>query len=112
MRGELAVGMLEGREDLPVRLRHVGAALELALDDDRERRALHPPDRQELRAEPTGRERYETRERRAPDQVDVLARLARFRERLRQLDEVGERILDLLLRQCGKACPGDVCTLN
>ena len=101
--GELAVGMLEGGEHLPVGLRHVRAALELALDDDRERRALHAADGQELRAEPAGRERDEARQRRAPDQVDVLARLAGARERLGELDEVGEGLLDLLLRERGEA---------
>ena len=90
--GELAVGMLERGEHLPVGLGDVRAPLELALDDDRERRALHAADGQELRAEAAGRERHETRQRRAPDQVDVLARLTGARQRLGQLDEVGERI--------------------
>src|SRR5262249_33731581 len=40
-----------------------------------------------------------TGQRRAPDQVDVLARLAGLRERRRELDEVPERLLDLLLRE-------------
>ena len=82
VRDERAVGMLELREHLPVRLGHVRAPLELAVDDDRERRALHAADREELRAEPAGGERDEARQRRAPDQVDVLARLAGAGERL------------------------------
>ena len=96
---ERAVGMLELGEHLPVGLRHVRAPLQLALHDDRERRALHAADGQELRAQPAGRERDEPRQRRAPDQVDVLARLTGARQRLGQLDEVGERVLDLLLGQ-------------
>ena len=101
--GEDAVGMLERGEHLPVGLRHVRAPLQLALDDDRQRRALHAADGQELRAEAAGRERHEARQRRAPDQVDVLARLTGAGQRLRQLDEVGERLLDLLLREGGVA---------
>ena len=108
VRGELAVGMLEGGEHLPVGLGHVRAALELALDHDRERRALDAADGQELRAEPAGRERDEARQRRAPDQVDVLARLAGARERLGELDEVGESLLDLLLGERGEAGARDV----
>ena len=76
------------------------APLELALDDDRKRRALHATDRQELRAEAAGRERHEARQRRAPDQIDVLACLTGAGQRLGQLDEVGERLLDLLLGEC------------
>ena len=89
--------MLEPREHLPVGLRHVGAALELALDDDRQGRALHAADGEEVGAEAAGRERDGAGQRRAPDQVDVLARLAGAGERLGELVEVGEGALDLLL---------------
>ncbi len=99
VRRELAVGMLERGEHLPVGLRDVRAALQLALHHDRQGRALHTADGQELRPQATGRERNETSQRRAPDQVDVLARLAGASQRLGQLDEVGERVLDLLLGQ-------------
>ena len=99
VRRELAVGMLERGEHLPVRLRDVRAPLQLALHHDCQRRALHTADGQELRPETAGRERHETRQRRAPDQVDVLARLTGASQRLGQLDEVGERMVDLLLGQ-------------
>ena len=101
VRGEHPVGMLERGPHFPEGLGHVRAPLQLALDDDRKRRALHAADGQELRAEAAGRERHEPRQRRAPDQVDVLARLTGAGQRLRQLDEVGERLVDLLLREGG-----------
>ena len=94
-----AVGMLERGEHLPEGLGDVCAPLQLALHDDRESRALHAADRQELRAEATGGERHEARQRRAPDQVDVLSRFAGAGQRLRKLHEVGERVVDLLLRE-------------
>ena len=65
-------GMLELREHLPVRLRDVGAALELALDDQAQGRALDAADREEVGAEAAGGERDGPGQRRAPDQVDVL----------------------------------------
>ena len=96
---ERSVGVGEVREQLPERLRHVGAALELALDDQRQRRALDPADGEEVGAEPAARERDRAGQRRAPDQVDVLARGAGVGEVVRELVEVREGALDLLLGQ-------------
>ena len=92
-------GCCEAREHLPVGLRDVRAPLELALDDQRQRRALHAADREEVGAEAAGRERDGAGQRRAPDQVDVLARLAGVGEVVGELVEVGEGALDLLLGQ-------------
>ena len=83
-------------------------ALELAVDDDRERWALHSPHRKELRAEPAGRQRHEARERRAPDEVDVLAGLAGTGERLGEVDGIAEGILDLFLRERREAGAPDL----
>ena len=68
------VGVREVGEELPEGLGHVGAALELALDDQRQRRALDATDGEEVGAEAAAGERDGAGQRRAPDQVDVLAR--------------------------------------
>ena len=96
---ERAVGVGELREQLPVGLRDVGAALELALDDQRQGRALDAADREEVGAEAAGRERDRAGQRRAPDQVDVLARGAGVGEVVGELVEVREGALDLVLGQ-------------
>ncbi len=70
------VGVREVGEELPEGLRHMGAALELALDDQRQRRALDAADGEEVGAEAAAGERDGAGQRRAPDQVDVLARRA------------------------------------
>jgi hypothetical protein len=95
--------MLEAREELPVGLRHVGAALELALDDQRQGGALHPADREEVGAKAAGRKGDGAGERRAPDEVDVLAGRACVREVVRELVEIRERPLDLVLGEGGVA---------
>ena len=94
---EGAVGMLEAGEDLPVGLGHVGAALELALDDQAEGRALDAADGEEVGAEPAGCERDGARQRRAPDEVDVLARRAGVGEVIGEVVERSKGPLDLLL---------------
>jgi hypothetical protein len=94
---EGAVGVGEAREQLPVGLRHVSAALQLALDDQRQGRALDAADGEEVRAEAPGCERDGPGQRRAPDQVDVLARGPGVGELVRKLVEVGESALDLAL---------------
>jgi hypothetical protein len=96
---ERAIGMLKAGEELPVGLRDVGAALELALDDQGQGRALDAADREEVRAEPSRRQRDGPGQRRAPDQVDVLAGGAGVGEIEREVVELGERALDLILGQ-------------
>ena len=51
---EVAVGMREGGRHLPEGHGLVGAALELALDDQAERRALHAADREEVGSRSAG----------------------------------------------------------
>ena len=77
----------------------MGAALELALDDQRQGRALHAADGEEVGAEAAAGERDGAGQRRAPDQVDVLARGAGVGEVVGELVEVGEGALDLVLGQ-------------
>ena len=89
--------------DLPEGLRLVGAALELALHDQAERRALDAADGEEVGAEAPGGHRDGAGERGAPDQVDVLARGAGIGERHRELVEVVEGSLDLVLGERGVA---------
>ena len=103
VRLERAVGMLELREDLPEGLRHVGAALELALDDQAEARALDAADGKEVGAEAARGEGDRAGERGAPDQVDVLAGGAGVGELVGEVVELGERALDLVLRERGVA---------
>ena len=91
--------MGELREHLPVRLGDVGAALELALDDQAERRALDAADGEEVGAEAAGRERDGAGQGRAPDQVDLAAGLRGVGERVGELVEAGEGALDLVLGQ-------------
>ena len=104
---ERAVGVAELREQLPERLRHVGAALELALDDQRQGRALHAADGEEVGAEAAAGQRHRAGQRRAPDQVDVLARRAGVGEVVGELVEVAEGALDLVLGQRRVAGAGD-----
>ena len=108
---EGAVRVLEPCQDLPVGLRDVRAALELTLDDQAQGRALHPPDRKEVGAEAARGQRDGAGQRRAPDQVDVLARRAGVGEVEGEVVEVGEGALDLLLgerRVAGPLDPGCV----
>ena len=90
---------LERRLDLPVRHRHEGAPLELAVDDEAQRGRLHAAHGQVVGAVAVRRERHEAREHRAPDEVDVLARVRRLGEV--EVDGGGlvERGLDLLRRE-------------
>src|SRR5207244_2448562 len=85
---EVAVRMREGRGDLPERLGLVGAALELALDDQTEGRALHPSHREEVRAETPGGGGDRPGQRRSPDQVHVLTGRTGVGERIGELVEV------------------------
>ena len=77
----------------------MGAALELALDDQRQGRALDAADREEVGAEAARRERDRASERRTPDQVDVLAGGAGVGQRIGELVELAEGALDLVLGQ-------------
>ena len=104
---ERAVGVGELRQQLPIWLRHVGAALELALDDQRQGRALHAANGEEVGSEAAGRERHRAGQGRAPDQVDVLARGTGVGEVVREPVEVREGALDLVLGQGGIAGPSD-----
>ena len=103
----VAFSRLEGGEQLPKRFRHVGAPLELALDDQSEGWALDAADGEEVGAEATGRARDGAGQDGAPDQVDVLAGGRSVRERIGELVEVGEGPLDLVLGQGRIARPGD-----
>ena len=96
---ERAVGVRELGEHLPVGIGDVGAALELALDDQPERRALDAADREEVGAEAAGRERDGAGQRRAPDQVDLAAGLGGVGEVVGELVELVEGALDLVLGQ-------------
>ena len=91
--------MGEGGDDLPERLGHVGAALQLALDDQAQGRALDAADREEVGSEAARGARDGAGQRRAPDQVDVLARGAGLREVHGERVEVVEGALDLVLGQ-------------
>ena len=77
----------------------MGAALELALDDQPEGRALHPADGEEVGAEAARRERDGAGQRRAPDQVDLAAGLRGVGEVVGELVELAEGALDLVLGQ-------------
>ena len=63
------------------------------------RRALDAADGEEVGAEAAGGERDGASQRRAPDQVDVLARGAGVGELVGEVVELGERALDLVLRE-------------
>ena len=113
---EAAVGVLELGEQFPERFGDVGAALHLALDDQAQGRALDAADREEVGAEAAGGERDRAGQRRAPEQVDVLAGGAGVGERVGELVELAEGALDLLLGQrrvagaldpqaCRRRCP-------
>ena len=104
---EGTVRMGELGEHLPVRLRHVRAPLELALDDQRQGRALDAADGEEVGAEAAGRKRHRAGQGGAPDQVDVLARRARVGEVVGELVELREGALDLVLGQRRVARPLD-----
>ena len=93
------VGVLELGEQLPEGFGDVGAALQLALDDQRQGRALDAADGEEVGAEAAGGERDRAGQGRAPEQVDVLAGGAGVGERVGELVEVREGALDLLLGQ-------------
>ena len=97
---EGAVGVAELCEELPVRLGDASAALQLALDDERQRGALHAADREEVGAEAARRQRDGAGQRGAPDEVDVLARGAGVGEVVGELVEFAEGALDLVRRQC------------
>ena len=107
VRLEGALGVGELREHLPERLRHVGSALELALDDQAEGRALDAADGEEVGAEPAGRQRDGPGQRRPPDQVDLAAGLSGVGERVGELVELVEGPLDLVLGQRRVAGPLD-----
>ena len=72
-----------------------GAALELAVDDQTQRRRLHAADRQVVGAVAVGGQRHEAREDGAPDQVDVLTGVGRLGEVEVDRRRLGERRLDL-----------------
>ncbi len=108
VRLEGAVGVAELGEELPVGLGDVGAALQLALDDQRQRRALHAANREEVGAEAPGGQRDGAGQRCPPDQVDVLARGAGVGEVVRELVDLAEGTLDLVLgeRRVARALDG------
>ena len=105
-RERLAVA-LQIRLDLPVRHRHEGAALELPIDDETQRRGLYPPHGEIVRAIAIGRQRHEPREDGAPDEVDVLTRVGRLREIEIDCRRLGEGGLDLFGRQ-GRVAHADM----
>ncbi len=86
--------------DLPIGDRHEGPAHELPVHDQAQRRSQHPPERQVLGANAVGRQRHESREDGAPDEVDVLARARRLGEVEVDGRRLGEGRADLFLRQC------------
>jgi hypothetical protein len=85
---EAAVGVLELGEQLPEGLGDVGAALQLALDDQAQGGALDAADGEEVGAEPAGGEGDRAGQRRPPEQVDVLAGGAGVGERVGELVEL------------------------
>ena len=101
------VGVRELGEHLPVGNRDVGAALELALDDEAEGRALDAADGEEVGAETAGGERDGAGQGRAPDQVDLAAGLSGVGEVVGEGVEVVEGALDLVLGQRRVAGPLD-----
>ena len=72
-------------------------------DDQAEGRALHAADREEVGAEAAGGHRDRARQRGAPDQVHVLTRGAGVGQRHRELVELVEGALDLVLGEGGVA---------
>ena len=100
---EAAVRMGEVGRDLPERHWLVGAPLELALHDQSESRALDAADREEVGAEAPGGHRDRPRQRRPPDQIHVLPGGAGEGQRHRELVEVIEGPLDLVLGERGVA---------
>ncbi len=97
VRLEGAVRVDELGVDLPEGLGDVGAALELALDDQAEGRALHAADGEEVGAEAAGREGDGAGQGRAPDEVDLLPHLGGVGERVGEVVELVEGTLDLVL---------------
>ncbi len=89
--------------DLPVRHRDEGPALELALDDEAQRGRLHAADGEVVGAEAIRGQRHEAREHRAPDEVDVLARVRRLGQVEVDGGRLGEGGLDLVLGEGGVA---------
>ena len=82
----------------------MGAALELALDDEAQARALDAADREEVGSEAARGKRDGACERCAPDQVDVLAGGGGVSEFVGEVVELTEKAsLDLLLGQRGVA---------
>src|SRR5207342_3114008 len=73
----------------------VSASFQLALDDQAQSRALHPSDREKVRAEAPGGERDGPGKGGAPEQIDVLTCRAGVGKRVRELVEVVEGLNDL-----------------
>ena len=86
-------------KNLPVGHRHESAAFQLTLDDQRQRRALHPAHGEELVAQPRGGQRDEPGERGSPDKVDVLAGLAGLGQGDGKFGGLGESPVDLFRGQ-------------
>ena len=100
---EVAVGMREGRRHLPEGHGLVRATLQLALHDQAESRALDAADGEEVGAETACGHRDRPGQRRAPDQVHVLPGGTGIGQRHRELVELIEGALDLVLGESGVA---------
>jgi hypothetical protein len=98
--------MVERHLDLPEVLRHERPDLLLAVDHQGERGALHAPGGEELPPQPVGCKRDEAGERGTPYEVDVLPRLAGFRQVDVQRVELIERIVDLFGGEGREPRPG------
>ena len=83
-----------GGPKFPVGRRHELLDRLIALDQQRQGRGLHTSDGEEAAATLAGREGQVPGQERPPDQVDLLARLGGLRQRVVELLEVGEALLD------------------
>ena len=99
-------GLFSGVESAlnhPVVLGNKRQTLTLARHDEGERRRLHAARRAHVAVARELHEGEITREHRAPDKVDILARCTGGRQIDVKLHEVGERVGDFLLREGGIA---------
>ncbi len=110
LRFERLVVLLQVGEQFPVVFGVERLNLAFAVDDEFQRRTLHPPDADEVVAELARRKREEARQRGPPDEVDYLAGFARGRQIEVEFVGVLERLGDLVFRDGGEAhaVDGDV----
>ena len=95
---------VEGALDRPVVLRHERLTLALAFHDEPQRGGLHAAGRAHVADPGETHDGQVARERRAPDEVDVLARGPGLGEVRVHVHQVAERALDLGLRERRVAC--------